>query len=254
VRDADGGFDPDVLQVSLAPILVDIREWGEVTGAFQRRHILCHGLHMLYVRREKELGALAPQLDQVLVQADLARIRTEYPVRERLLGKLRPRPLCQLRGDCRHIDVGAIDHQEFPVAHLLDLPGIICGAADRPRCILRVLLVLLRCLQVLSGKVLRSLALSSSLRLLSFLVIKHVHDLLVDLGNVKFELMRGRPEAERNQLELVLGSSAECVTVPRVLWLPHIPRVNFLDTETVFHQVLRSPQRKVCARIQLLGH
>ena len=210
---------------------------------------------MLYVGgREKELGALAPQLHQVLVQADLARIRTEDPVRRRVLGKLRPRSLPLLRGDFRHIDVGAINHKKFPMAHLLDLPGIICGAADRPRCILRVLLVLLRCLQVLSGQVLRSLGLSSCLRLLSFLVIKHVHDLLVDLGNVKFELMRSRPEAERNQLELVLSASAQSVTVPRVLGLPHIPRVNFLDAKTVFHQVLSSPQREICARIQLLSH
>lgn len=140
------------------------------------------------------------------------------------------------------------------MAHLLDLPRIISGAADCPRSILRVLLELLRCLRVLSGQVLRSLTLSSSLRFLSFLVIKHVHDLLIDLGNVKFELMRGRPEAERNQLELVLGLPAKSVTVPRVLEFPYLPRVNFLDAETVSHKVLRSPHRNVSARIKLLGH
>ena len=103
---------------------------------------------MLYVRREKELGALTPQLDQILIQADLARIRTEHPVRGRVLGKLRPRSLRQLGVDCWHIHMRAINHQEFPVAHLLDLPGIISGAADCPRSILRVLLELLRCLRV----------------------------------------------------------------------------------------------------------
>lgn len=66
--------------------------------------------------------------------------------------------------------------------------------------------------------------------------------------------MRGSPEAERNQLELVLGASAKSVTVPRVLGLFHIARVKFLDAEAVLHQVLRSPHRKVCARIQLLCH
>ena len=77
-----------------------------------------------------------------------------------------------------------VDHQKFPVVHLLNLPGIVGGATDRPRSILRVLLVLLRWLRVLTTKVLRSLALSSSLRLLRFLVLKQVHDLLVYLRNV----------------------------------------------------------------------
>ena len=89
---------------------------------------------------------------------------------------------------------------------------------------------------------------------MSFLVFKHVHDLLIDLWNVKFELMRGRPEAERNQLELVLGLPAKSVTVPRVLEFPYLPRVNFLDSETVSHKVLCSPHRNVSARIKLLGH
>ncbi len=148
----------------------------------------------------------------------------------------------------------AIYHQEFPMVQLLDLPGIICGAADCPRSILRVLLVLLGCQWVLIRQVFRSLALSSSLRLLSFIVIKHVHDLLIDLRNVKFELMRGRPEAERNQLQLILGLPAKSVTKTRVLEFLHLPRVNFLDAETVSHQLLRSPQRNVCARIKLLCH
>ena len=57
--DTNSSLDPEILELVLGwNILISFGERSDIAGTLEGRQLLSHGMHMLGVRREHELGPL----------------------------------------------------------------------------------------------------------------------------------------------------------------------------------------------------